>query len=120
MARQCERVGDEWVAAMKGCIEAGNLNGSRKCVKGGFYPGNVMGLVQGSERDKTPELFDNIVVDDDRLHEIDAAMHDAMADGDDLLVAMGVLEPIQDRSDGRAMIDLSAAFVDNELVLFPR
>ena len=104
---------------MEGRIEAGDLNGSRKCVQRSFYPRNVMGLVQGGERNKTPELFDNVVVDDDRLHEIDAAMHDAMAYGDYLLVAMGVVEPIQDRSDGRAVVDFPATFIDNELVLFP-
>ena len=66
------------------------------------------------------ELRKNFVLDDDRLHEVDAAMHDAMADGDDPFVVMGVVEPIEDRSDGSGVIDLAATFIDNELVLFPR
>ena len=113
-AWQREGVGDKGVAAMKRRIETGDLNGARKCALSCFYSGNIVRLMQGSEWDENLELGENVLLDDRRLHEIDAAMHDAMADGDDPLVAMSVLEPIENGSDRGGVINPAAAFIDCE------
>ena len=107
-ARQRKLLRDVGLTAVKRRIEAGNLGHFRQQGAQGFDAGDVVRLVQGSERDETFQVAENGVVDHDRLRVTFAAMNDAVTDRDDLPAAVTADEPLQQGIEGSAVIDLVA------------
>lgn len=82
-AWQAEHLGDGWLAAMEGGIEAGDLRHFRQQGLQGTDAGDVVRLVQGRQRNETVQVFQYLTVNNGRLRVKIAAMDDTMANGDD-------------------------------------
>jgi hypothetical protein len=65
---------------MKGRVEAGYLQELRLACPDGSDRGQVVGLMQRSERGKGVQPLEDHIVNDDGLAVLGAAVHDAMTD----------------------------------------
>ena len=67
----------------------------------------VVRLVQGRKRAQRRELRDHLRARPHRLRELQPAVNDAMADGDELVVAALSLQELDQMGDGAGMIQLA-------------
>ena len=80
MIRDSKPVGDFRMPAVKRGIKARDLKNAGPTLQKRLYRGEIVRLVQGGERDKPSQLLNDMLVDNHRLIEIWATVHDAVAD----------------------------------------
>ena len=107
-ARQSESVVNEGMAAMESGVEAGDLRDRRERLHRRQDPRKVMRLVQGGERNEALQRGDHRFVDQLRLGEVRAAVHDAMTDRGDRRIVAGPLEPAENGRHRHLMVDAGA------------
>jgi len=107
-ARQGEALGDFRLAAVEGGIETGDLRHVGQQGLQGADAGDVVRLVQRGEGDEAGQVAEYGFIDDGRLRVALAAVHDAMADGDDLPAGVRGHEPLEQGVEGDVMADLFA------------
>ena len=98
-ARERVAVGVRGVAAVEGGVEAGDLRHVRVDRHREADRREVVRLVQGRQGLVAGEAVEDRLVDQDRVGEVRAAVHDAMADGAELETFEGA-EPVGDLGDG--------------------
>lgn len=111
-AWQAEHLGDGWLAAMEGGIEAGDLRHFRQQGLQGTDAGDVVRLVQGRQRNETVQVFQYLTVNNCRLRVKIAAMDDTMANGDDFPACMTGSEPFEQRIECLRVTDLRRSASD--------
>jgi len=103
-ARQGEQLRDGWLAAVEGGVEAGGLRHLGQGSAHGVDASEVVRLVQRRERDELAQRLNGGVVEADRRGKALAAMHDAMADADDLPAGLVRLQPVDEEAHRRLVL----------------
>ena len=116
-ARQPVDVGDERLGAMEGGVEAGDLRRLRERFERRLDAEDVERLVQLAERDQGAQGGEQRRVDARRVGEVAAAVEDAVADRDDVVVELLLAEPAQDRLHRRRGGRRRLARIERELRL---
>ena len=101
-------------------VEAGDLRRRRERLHRRYDPGEIVWLVERGERNEPLQLRDHGLVDQLRLHEVRAAMHDAMADRGDGKVVAGLPQPGENGAHRDLMVDAADRRVEREIAFFTR
>ena len=98
--RNGEMVRDRGMAAVEGGVEAGHLGQLRQASAQDLDRGEIVGLMQGRQRDQGLDPGNDRIVNEDRCGEASAAMDDPMADGRRHLAAKLLRQPVEDMIEG--------------------
>ena len=89
LTRQREDVIDEWMGAVESGVEAGDLPHMRPRLARRENAGDIVRLVQRRERYQASRVSQHLVGHEHGRIVMNAAMHDAMAGGDDIGIGEG-------------------------------
>src|SRR5271170_4104260 len=115
-ARQSERLGEIRLRAVEGRVEAGDLGNLRRALHDRADRREVVRLMQGRERLEFREIIEHRLCNPYRLDIVEAAMDDAVTEGDNRSLLQQGAPGRRDLAHGRGMIVglwLEAALLDD-------